>query len=132
MNDKRGVNRRLLMKGVAGGAVVPGMLAGSAFMEGGATAPPEATVAVTVVRATHSLTDPDALRIGVRASIRSADFSRDGLVLVVEPVAFGGTSAETGSQIAEGVRAQVATMLTERGRATDPERVAVQVFGGML
>ncbi len=132
MTNKRGVNRRLLMKGVAGGAVAPSVVAGSVLTGAGATAPPTATVAVTVVRAAHSGLKPDALRIGVRASIRTANYSRDGLVLIVEPVTFGGTSAETGDQIAAGVRRQVAALLDQGGHATDPDRIAVQVFGGVL
>lgn len=132
MNTIRGVNRRSLMKGVAGGAVAPAALAGTVFAEGAGGAVPDATVAVTVVRATHSATSANELRVGVRASIRSAGFARDGLVLVVEPVTFGVPPAEAGTQIADAVRAQVSGVLEREGIAVDSDRIAVQVFGGVL
>jgi len=132
MKDARGVNRRSLMKGMAGTAVAPAVLGSAALTASGAAVAPEATVAVTVVRATHSRSEPNALRIGVRASIRSADVVLDGTVLVIEPVAFGISATDAGDQIAKGVRSQVAEMLDKRELATDPDRIAVQVFGGVL
>jgi len=116
------------MKGAAGTAAVPALVASAA---NSAAATPDVSVAATVVRTSHSRSAPHALRIGVRASVQAADFSADNLVFVVEPVRFAASPQETGRQIAESVRGQVAALLERQG-ISEAGQIEVHVFGGAL
>lgn len=131
MEKKQGVSRRRLMKRAAATAATPAIVAGLAAQEAGAAAT-EVSVAATVVRTSHSAAAPHALRIGVRASVQAPEFSADNLVFVVEPVRFASSPQETGRQIAESVRRQVAELLERRGASTNASRIDVHVFGGAL
>lgn len=129
MTQNRGVSRRGFVRGVAGTAAAPAALAGMATAN---AAPADVSVAATVVRASHSKVDPHALRLGVRASVRGPNETMEGVVLVVEPVRFGASAAETRALIAESVQTQIAAMLVKRGVQARADHVAVQVFGGVL
>lgn len=131
MTQRSGVSRRRFMKRVAGTAAVPAALMGAAT-HGVAAVSSDIRVAATVVRASHSAGTPDALRIGVRASVLAPGFTANDLVFVVDEVRFGASPQESGRLIAESVRSQVADLLRRRGTDTAPERIQVQVFGGAL
>lgn len=130
MTRTSGVSRRLFMKGAAGTAAVPALIAGAAHQAGAVS--PQISVAATVVRTSHSASTPHALRIGVRASVQAPDFAADNLVFVVEPVRFTASPQETGRHIAESVRTQVADLLERRGTLATAEQIDVHVFGGAL
>lgn len=122
------VSRRRFMRGAAVAAAAPTVFAGATVT----AAPADVNVAATVVRASHSKTDPGALRIGVRASVLAGDLARDNIVVVVEPVRFGAPSDETRDLISKQVQRRIAEILTERGTTIAPDHIAVQVFGGVL
>jgi hypothetical protein len=64
--------------------------------------------------------------------VLTPDGSREGLVVVVEPVDFGLPTAQINAQIAEAVRAKAADLLARRQTSIDSEDIVVQVFGGAL
>lgn len=132
--QRRGrLSRRGLIQGATAGAVAAVPLMGIANGSRAAafeTAKP-VMVTATVVRASHAAT-PGTLRIGVRTSIMTPGESLRTRVLVVEAVPFGRSPDETGRLIADGVRVQVARLISSPERRVDPEDVAVQVFGGAL
>jgi hypothetical protein len=125
---------------VAGAAAVPAaaarataaqtsILSGGGFVEGRT---PAALVAATVVRADLSREAFGTLKVGVRASIASPAGVADGVVLVVDGVAFGAAPAALNGYLTEAVRTRAAAFLAERGQPTDPEEIAVRLFGGAL
>jgi len=136
-----GWSRRGLVKGAAaaGLAVVPA--AGTAAAQADPNplrrdrvgrGPVLATVAATLVRADHDDAAPGALAVGVRVSLRAPAVAEDNLVLVVDRVEAAAEPAELNRQIVYGLRRRVAALLAERGQATDPEAIAVRLFGGAL
>lgn len=128
MMQKSGVSRRGFVRSAAAVAAAPSVLTATKT----SAAMADVSVAATIVRASHSKAEPHALRLGVRASVQSADFRADNLVFVVDPVPFGASASDTGDRIAESVRQQIAALLASRGAETTLDRVAVQVFGGVL
>ncbi len=127
------------MKSAAAGAVTVGaggVLGEASRAQGAVTLAPGLTqrqpsVSGMIVRADHSPTAAGKLAVGVRASIWHLNLEATGVVLVVEPVDFTGAEA-INVQIASGLRQQVGSLLAERGHPTDPEEIAVQLFGGAL
>ncbi len=141
--NKERVSRRRLVGRAATASAAAGLAAG-AFGAGiaSATAAPispqaavsaryTASVAATVVRAHHSATSPGAMSIGVRASVFGPQFTKRGMVLVLEPIEFG-TTEQVNRAIAESLRQRVSDLLAQQGQVVTPEEVAVQVFGGSL
>lgn len=129
MRDHQDVSRRRFIKGTAGAAAVPATILAAGKS---AAAASNVNVVATVVRATHSRSNPRTLRIGVRAAVQTPDLALDNLVLLVESVPFTASARETGDLIAASVRSQVAAQLERRGVATRETDIAVRVFGGVL
>lgn len=91
---------------------------------------PIATVTATIVRADHTPTTFDRLRLGVRTSIHSAAWSAKGKVIVVDGVDFVASPSEVRSRVEREVQSSVADMLNARGIPAQPQQIAVRVFGG--
>lgn len=127
MNTHQGVSRRGFVTGAAGAAVLPAALGGIGTVT--AAAPPEISIAATVVRVSHSKVEPHALRVGVRTSIQAPELDLDNIVLVVDGIPFMAEPARIRALIAEGVKEQVGRLLAGRDIAASADRAAVQVFG---
>lgn len=95
-------------------------------------APAEARVAATVVRASHSKTSPGRLTIGVRASVLAEGFNGKNVVVTVDDIRFGASGDETRTLITKAVQDRIASLMSERGTQVASDRIAVQVFGGVL
>jgi len=91
---------------------------------------PAALVAATVVRADFAPEAFGTLRVGVRASIASPAGLADGVVLVVDGVAFGAAPETLNRFLTDGVRSRAAAFLAGRGLPTDPEEIEDRLFGG--
>jgi hypothetical protein len=118
----------------AGGAALASP--GASHEQGlGPLSPLAATNAVSVagllVRADHAPASAGTMSIGVRTSIWHPILAAAGVVLVVDGVEFA-NAALVNAQIADGLRQQVGNLLTERGFPTDPEEIAVQLFGASV
>lgn len=125
----RNVSRRALVVTAAAGTVIPLAPAAATATVMGALEP--LSVTALVVRVSPSKVRSDALRIGVRVTARlPADRGvRGPLVLVIDPVPFGLSAAETRDAIAGGIRARLERHLPEWDGGGP---VAIQVFGGVL
>jgi hypothetical protein len=130
MYDQHDVSRRRFIKSATGAAAAPAAILAAG--KHSATAAASVHAVATVVRATHSRSYPQALRIGVRVSVRAPEVSLENLVLLVEPVSFSSGADKTGAAIAASVRSQVAARLEERGMTIREDDIAVRVFGGVL
>ena len=128
MTSKPGVSRRTFMRSAAAAAAVPTAL--TATQAGASSA--LAHVAATVVRASHSKTAAGRLTIGVRASVLAEGFNGKDVVLAVDNVRFGASADETRTWITQAVQQRIASIMSERGTQVEPDRIAVQVFGGVL
>jgi hypothetical protein len=128
MTSKPGVSRRMFMRSAAAAAAVPTVLTATQASASSAVA----HVAATVVRASHSKTAAGRLTIGVRASVLAEGFNGKNVVVTVDDVRFGASADETKSLITKAVQDRIASMMSERGAQVTPDRIAVQVFGGVL
>ena len=128
MTSKPGVSRRMFMRTAAVAAAAPTALAASTV----AADSSDVHVAATVVRASHSKATRGALTIGVRASVLAEGFGRDNVVLAVDGVRFGASADDTRQLITRRVRERIAMELERAGVPVSPDRIAVQVFGGVL
>jgi hypothetical protein len=128
MSNQAGVSRRMFMRTAAVAAAAPTALAASAVAADSA----DVHVAATVVRASHSKTTRGALTIGVRASVLAEGFGRDNVVLAVDGVRFGASADDTRQLITNKVRERISMELERAGVPVSADRIAVQVFGGVL
>lgn len=126
MSRHTGVSRRGFVKGAAGAAAAPAALAG---IDATTAAPPEISIAATVVRVSHSKLAPHALRVGVRTSVQTSAGTLDNVVLVVDGVTFNASPTQMRSVIAESVKEQVGSLLAGRNIEASIDRAAVHVFG---
>jgi len=129
MKEKTGVSRRSFMRNAAVAAAAPTALAGAATSHASAA---DVLVAATVVRASHSRDVQGALKIGVRASVVAEGFSRDNIVVTVDGVRFGATADVTRDMITAAVQQCIAQEMATSGSDIAADRIAVQVFGGVL
>lgn len=128
MSNKTGVSRRNFMRAAAAAAAVPAAAATSV----NAADTADILVAATVVRASLSRTERGALRLGVRVSVMAEDFTRENIVVTVEGVRFGASADETRRLISKAVQERIVGELESAGVAVDSNRIAVQVFGGVM
>lgn len=129
MRSKTGVSRRNFMQTAAGAVAVPAAVATSANVAADSA---EVLVAATVVRASLSRTERGVLRVGVRVSVMADDFANENIVVTVDGVRFGASTDATRKVITSVVQERVATELAAIGSPVPADRIAVQVFGGVL
>lgn len=129
MRSTTGVSRRNFMRTAAAAAAVPAAVATSAHV---AAENAEVLVAATVVRASLSRTERGALRVGVRVSVMADGFAKENIVVTVDGVRFGASTDVTRKVITLVVQERVAAELAASGSPVVADRIAVQVFGGVL
>lgn len=88
--------------------------------------------AATVVHATFSRNKPGDIQIDVHVSVEADGYRTGNLTLSVDGVPLDSSPEATRNMIVRAVRARVASELAAIGRVINPERIAVQVFGGVL
>jgi hypothetical protein len=130
MSNSRGLSRRRVFSAAAAVPAAGALIAETALVQ--AATNPDARVAATVLRTSHSRTAERGLRVGLRVSILTAADSVHDLVVVVDPVDFHVSTDELRRQIVAGVQRQVQQVLGNRGVDIGVDSIAVQVFGGPL
>lgn len=124
------VSRRRFMKTAAVAASAPVVAASVS-----ASASPsrqDVLVAATIVRASISRNEPGALRLGVRVSVMADEYRNENLVVSVDGVQFNASADVTRRIVTSAVRDRVMQELARNNATMPADRIAVQVFGGVL
>lgn len=127
MTSNSNVSRRRFMR-TAAAAAAPVVAATASASAAGV----DVLAAATVVRASLSRETPGALRLGVRVSVLAESYRSDNLVVPVDDVGFNASADSTRERITSAVQHRVSHELARNNISTAPERIAVQVFGGVL
>lgn len=130
MTSHSNVSRRRFMRTAAAAATAP--VVAASVSASASTSQADVLAAATIVRATLSRNTPGTLRLGVRVSVMAEGYRNENLVVSVDDVQFNATADTTREKVTAVVRDRVAHELARNNTAISPERVAVQVFGGVL
>ncbi len=128
MDTNKGVSRRRFRRFMR----TAGMPVSAAVSSNLAPVNRAVRAAVTVVYATFSRNKPGQIQIDVLVSVEGDGYSGGNFNFSVDGVPLDSSPEATRNMIVKAVRSRVASDLAVIGKAVNPERIAVQVFGGVL